>query len=124
MGIFPLPQGYSLQPVARFQYFKAAGAQVSAHEIAQHHFIFGEQDTLCPRRHTNLRSSAVSSVAVVSTGIVAIAGETSGSENEIVVPCTLLSAQMAFLWSSLKALQMATPSPVPPECCWRPWRAR
>ena len=28
MGVFPLPQGYSLQPIARFQYFKAAGTQV------------------------------------------------------------------------------------------------
>jgi len=44
-----------------------------------------------------------------------IAAETSSSENKIVAPRTLLSTQMALPWASIKALQMASPSPVPPE---------
>ena len=43
--------------------------------------------------------------------ISAMAGETSGSEKEIVVPCKLLCAQMVPPWASMKALQMVTPKP-------------
>src|SRR5260370_1268046 len=66
-----------LYPVARLQYLKAAYAQVPAHEVAQRHLIFGEQNALRLHRHTCLLSSFESAVATVSPGTIATTGETS-----------------------------------------------
>src|SRR6266849_2147542 len=124
MGVFPFPQRQGFQAVACLKHLEAARSQIAAHEVTQRRFIFSQQNALCPRRHGWLPSTVESSVASISTRGVVTAGNTSGSENVMVVPCTLLSAQIALSWASTKALQIVSPRPVPPECCWRPYRAR
>src|ERR1700694_3522820 len=105
-------------------HLEATRAQVPAYEVAQRQFVFSDQNAFRLCRHEYFPPIAESSgVAALTSGAVTV-GDTSGRENAIVVPCALLSAQIALAWASMKALLIASPRPVPTECCWRPWRVR
>src|SRR5690348_4022586 len=110
-----------------------ASAEIAAHELAQGRVILGHQyrraaghHPLRPCRSGPLPGPPASrqwAVAALTAGATC-PSSAAGTENEMIVPLALLSAQIFPPCASTKALQIARPSPVPPERCWWPRLAR